>query len=485
MPLTIGEQLKQARLTRNASIEDVSRALHIRPFFLEALEENRFTDIPSMVQVKGFIRLYAGWLNLSPQTFLNLLEGKPDEPLQESPAPAADTNKITSKPSAKRKKKSSSDEPSSDMDSIGEKSSSDSSPMENPVPEKPNDEDVESTAESRITSQDLFLQIGQQLRSCRTSLNISVEDIEKLTHIRSRYLIDMEAGNFNDIPSLVQARGLLNGYASFLNLDTDMLLGVFAEALQKRRIELLPPTPEPSTQKKTVKTKQPVKERTGIKRFLTVDFIIGSVTIIGLVVFGIWSASQVLSSRRDTSAKPPAIAEVLAQNPTTELRNQSTGTVEPTDVARNPEAIGQIPTSRLQEEGAAAGGSPTPPVPSLGKASMQVYIVPNQRVFLQVTSGKKVVFVGRTIPGNAYPFTSDERIEVVSGNAAALQIYYNQRDLGTLGLSGQPLRLVFSKDGITTPTLSITTLPTSTPMATLTLRPTSTPVPPTVTPLIP
>jgi hypothetical protein len=116
---------------------------------------------------------------------------------------------------------------------------------------------------------------------------------------------------------------------------------------------------------------------------------------------------------------------------------------------------------------------------------MQVYIVPNQRVFLQVTTGKKVVFIGRTIPGNAYPFTSDERIEVVSGNAAALQIYYNQRDLGTLGLPGQPLRLVFSKDGITTPTLAITTLPTSTAMATLTLRPTSTPVPPTVTPLIP
>jgi hypothetical protein len=116
---------------------------------------------------------------------------------------------------------------------------------------------------------------------------------------------------------------------------------------------------------------------------------------------------------------------------------------------------------------------------------MQVYIVPNQRVFLQVITGKKTAFLGRTVPGNAYPFTSNERIEVICGNAAGVQVYYNQRDLGTLGLPGQPLRLIFNKDGVVTPTSAVTTAPTSTPLATLTLRPTATKAPPTVTPLIP
>jgi hypothetical protein len=116
---------------------------------------------------------------------------------------------------------------------------------------------------------------------------------------------------------------------------------------------------------------------------------------------------------------------------------------------------------------------------------MQVYIVPNQRVFLQVITGKKTAFLGRTVPGNAYPFTSNERIEVICGNAAGVQIYYNQRDLGTLGLPGQPLRMIFSKDGIATPTSAVTAAPTNKPLATLTLQPTATRVPPTVTPLIP
>ncbi len=467
MQLSIGEQLKQARIARNASIEDVSRSIHIRPYFVEALEEDRFSEIPSQAQVKGFIRLYADWLELPLTAFVECLRRKTRYSTCHRRQPRL----------FQTAKKRHWNHPQKFLPRAHQYLRRIHFPAQQKkivfYPVK----------KHRLPRKLLFSQIGIQLRTCREKLNISVEDIEKLTHIRSRYLLDMEAGNFNDVPSLVQARGLLNGYAAFLNLDSDSLLGIFAEALQKRRIELLPPEPVNPVIKK--KNKSPSAERTGIKRFFTVDFIIGSVTITGLVIFGIWSASQVISSRNETFSKPPAIADVLLQNPTSETRGQATTTSEPTVISRNPDVIGQIPTTMPNQDAASANASPTTPVPSLGKASMQVYIVPNQRVFLQVITGKKVAFLGRTVPGNAYPFTSDERIEVVSGNAAALQVYYNQRDLGTLGLPGQPLRLIFSKEGITTPTSAITTAPTRTPLATLTLQPVPPRYHPTVTPLIP
>ncbi|NMB55968.1 MAG: hypothetical protein GYA15_14840 [Leptolinea sp.] len=465
MQPTVGEQLKQARIAKKASIDDVSRAVHIRPYFIEALEENRLTEIPSMAQARGFIRLYADWLQLSTTSLLDLLDGKPEIPIEPRSA-----------------------SPQMNLQDTAVK------PVDGKANTQKHDENVASLYErpeflpsqkSDTTSAALFRNIGNQLRSCREKLSISVEDIEKLTHIRARYLVDMEDGNFNDIPSLVQARGLLSGYAAFLNLDTDSLLGTFAEALQARRIELLPPEPEVKSDRKKKQSAKSPAPKSGLHRFLSVDFIVGSVTIIGLVLFGIWSAFQVMSSHTESLSKPPAIAEVLRQNPTSDIGEAGTTTPEPTEPARNPESIGQLPTSNPVNPLMAANESPTPPVPSLGQASMQVYIVPNQRVFLQVTTGKKVAFLGRTVPGNAYPFTSDERIEVLSGNAAALQIYYNQRDLGTLGLPGQPLRLIFNKEGVMTPTSAVTAAPTSTPLATLTLRPTATRIPPTVTPLIP
>ena len=85
----------------------------------------------------------------------------------------------------------------------------------------------------------------------------------------------------------------------------------------------------------------------------------------------------------------PPISDVLLSNPTVAPVAQLTTTIDPTELVRNPDLIGQVPTSNGSVEGASPLESSTPAVPSLGDSAMQVYIVPNQRVFLQVTVGKK------------------------------------------------------------------------------------------------
>ena len=52
----------------------------------------------------------------------------------------------------------------------------------------------------------------------------------------SIYLQALEAGEFDHLPSSVQARGMLNNYAHFLDLDVDALLLTFAEGLQTQRL---------------------------------------------------------------------------------------------------------------------------------------------------------------------------------------------------------------------------------------------------------
>ena len=82
------------------------------------------------------------------------------------------------------------------------------------------------------SAQDLFNDIGSQLSDRRTLLALSLEDCESQTLIRSIYLSSMESGNFEQLPSLIQARGMLNNYASFLDLDVDTIMLKFATALQ-------------------------------------------------------------------------------------------------------------------------------------------------------------------------------------------------------------------------------------------------------------
>jgi cytoskeleton protein RodZ len=93
-----------------------------------------------------------------------------------------------------------------------------------------------------------------------------------------------------------------------------------------------------------------------------------------------------------------------------------------------------------------------------------------QRTWTRVIVDGEVELEGRVLPGNAYQFTGNDYVEILTGNAAGLQIFYNQRDFGPLGLYGEVIRVVYTLDGIQTPT------PTVTPTPTRTLRPSSTPL---------
>ena len=64
MATSVGEQLKEERTARGLTLEQAAQATKIRKHYLEALERDDRTTLPSAVQGKGFLRLYAGYLGL-------------------------------------------------------------------------------------------------------------------------------------------------------------------------------------------------------------------------------------------------------------------------------------------------------------------------------------------------------------------------------------------------------------------------------------
>jgi hypothetical protein len=123
---------------------------------------------------------------------------------------------------------------------------------------------------------------------------------------------------------------------------------------------------------------------------------------------------------------------------------------------------------------------------------VQVYIIARQRAYLKVDVDGETVFTGRTIPGNAYEYSGSTSVEILTGNAAALEIYYNLNPIGVLGEIGEVKSILFtSSTGLITPTPRFSPSPSLTiqPSPTLQPTPTNTPLPPTpsptVTPLIP
>lgn len=70
---TVGELLQHEREQQRVSLSTLAKLIRVREPFLKALEENRFTDLPAAVFVKGYVKAYARVLGFDPDPLLALL----------------------------------------------------------------------------------------------------------------------------------------------------------------------------------------------------------------------------------------------------------------------------------------------------------------------------------------------------------------------------------------------------------------------------
>jgi cytoskeleton protein RodZ len=61
---TLGERFRAAREARGLSVADVAEQVRIRSVYLQAIEEERWSEIGAPVYIRGFLRTYARFLGL-------------------------------------------------------------------------------------------------------------------------------------------------------------------------------------------------------------------------------------------------------------------------------------------------------------------------------------------------------------------------------------------------------------------------------------
>lgn len=318
----------------------------------------------------------------------------------------------------------------------------------NPLPVEP---------DSAKSSSEIFAEIGSRLRQRREMLSLTYEEVQRHTRVRAVYLKALEEGALDELPSPVQTRGILANYAGFLDLDADAILLRFADGIQARYRERQLSKPKRSRSHMTVNTSLPP-----LRAFIASDLVFGGGMAIMLVLFAIWGISRVAAIRSSSrpQATAPSISQVLA------------GTTVPT----LPQEVTLIPAQDTAS--APLGLTPTLELPTLNPdINVQITIGSIERTYMRVTVDGKVQFEGRTVPGTAYSYDAKSQIDVLVGNAAALKVTFNGRDLGLMGGFGEVIDRVYTAQGAVTPT--------STPPPTATSTPNVTPTPsqtPTRTP---
>ena len=400
---TIGEILRAAREEQGLSLEEVSLLTKVREKYLSAIEVDNWDVLPSSVQQKGFVRTYARVLEIDPGPLLTLLRSV----IQED-------------------------------DLIAE-----------PPPEIPHQEPPPETQ--------LLEEIGSILKAQREKLGFTIPNVGDQIFIPERYLLAIEKGSLEELPSTVQGKGMVKNYAQFLGLDPDPLLLSYADVLQTRLEKTREGIPD---------TKRPSSIQVNIKRFLASPTIlwVGVVVLIGSI--SLWAGSLLFGtggSPAEVTSTIPGVADILLPTST------ASATLEPIEATQSEIEVDITPEID-GEDGTVGDGGLTSTPGITGNEKVQVQLVIIQRTWVRVIVDNILAFEGRLLPGSVKLFGGELSIEVLTGNAAGVEVIYNQRDLGAMGLFGEVIDRVFTAEGIATPTPINTTTPTpsDTPEATTT-----------------
>jgi len=95
---SFGEKLKQEREKRNITLEQVSASTKIGTRMLQALEEDKFNQLPGGIFNKGFVRAYSRCVGLDEdQTVADYLQASGDGPRTESAVRESDAPRVPEK----------------------------------------------------------------------------------------------------------------------------------------------------------------------------------------------------------------------------------------------------------------------------------------------------------------------------------------------------------------------------------------------------
>lgn len=514
MQETIGQRLKREREARYLTLEKAAEQTRIRRVFLQALESDDYSVMPSAAQGRGFLRNYAEYLSLDIDELIAEIQRNPIPPAEVSgplpqvnlaetelppltesqdkePAPPFWTRFLSRKPKVEP-----TPEPTQ-IDALLEESEQTLSVETLPDGEEQVEAEKEaqqpwwgrirSWVESKLQKREalsaavdpkeeepaplpqpappekpadiIMAEIGATLRARRELISLTVDEVERHTHLRAVFVKALEEGAFDKLPSTVQTRGMISNYASFLDLDVDEILLRYADALQARRREKYAETPREKIQTQ-VNPSMPV-----LRTFIAGDLIFGVLMVAVLAGLSIWGVGRILRTQAENAAQPTfaPIVDVLGNTPLPTASLAQTFVAVDDPLIATSESSAELTTPEA--------------VASVSNANVAVSVFALERVFVRISVDGAIAFEGRMAPRETKIFEAENQVVILTGDGSALRITYNGRDLGLMGGPGEVLSRVYLISGVVTPTATLPPTPTNTPLTTPTFTPTLTPTP--------
>ncbi|WP_327288399.1 helix-turn-helix domain-containing protein [Streptomyces sp. NBC_01198] len=247
--------------------------------------------------------------------------------------------------------------------------------------------------------------VGHALAQARIAAGLSIDEVSTSTRVRVPIVQSIEQDDFSRCGGDVYARGHIRTLARAVGLDPEPLIAQYA-AEHGTEVEVAPVAPVYSSEKIRSEPRRPN---------WTAAMVAAIVAVVGFVAYtAVTGGNDGNGAKADPAPPTPS----SSTKPTGHTPGTHTPSPDPTG-----SVIAAAPPGKVTVKISAEGGVS----------------------WVQATdhNGKRL-FQGSLKKGASQIFTDDKKIKLVVGNAGAVQLFVNGKDLGAAGTDGQVVRLTYT-----------------------------------------
>ncbi len=296
-----------------------------------------------------------------------------------------------------------------------------------------NEDESVSSGENRMSEPVYAEPAASILLRAREARGMTIDDIDRITHISPGWVSVMERGDWNQYPSMVYARGHVKVYAEFLGLDVPAILAQFQNDWSQT---VLPEPPENNGKPTSIKPLQ----SSGDKRLYWLIAAIVAVLLLGGLAVKNKKRHSVpripVSTVTPPSSEPtvpPVTAPSASSSPPLSTPAPSQTPVPPVDKVSQPvsTAKASLPKSAL--------APPPPKVEVLPSNRLTLRMVGLKNVWVVVSVDDGTVRHFRLSPGDERTLVGKNFMTFSTQSGDGLALFLNGKRLGLAGPTSAPV----------------------------------------------
>ncbi|MGN0940123.1 MAG: helix-turn-helix domain-containing protein [Selenomonadaceae bacterium] len=294
--------------------------------------------------------------------------------------------------------------------------------------------------------------VGSTLRAAREKLGLTVEDIANETSIRAAYIEAIEKSDNDSLPSEVYVKGFIRNYAEMLHLDGDALAREYHEEIHGADE---PPAPEvkpvADASRGPFSSGSDFHERVEKSHRTQNLIIVAAVIVIAFVgaIYYFFGDGGALAPKQE-AAKPQTTVTTSSNNGKNNNNNVQNTTPAQNAASNNASSknngAANNATANVSSNAANGLGNTQATAQAAAAGPVQVSAHFTGRCWVEIVSDGDVVFEGTVESGKTMNWSGKERITMTAGNAGAVDVTYNGKNLGKLGKEGDVIEKRFTKD---------------------------------------